>query len=511
MDAGSSSNGRIRHLNTSSTAVPLSNGTSSQSLPRSPAVINGPGPRLNTAVRRKKAGGGSSRAMYEQRFTSYLTFGVPVTLCLCLFLGMYCLVLLTLSPLLRATTTNPDEISENGEPHHAGDALKPALDPFLEKVKHVHDMLPHPAQRLAEDVAEVLKHRIDRFREKKGLTDEALMNNAVSQINEVRAARQKEQAQRGATEGQAQQAAVAQPVPGKRVGVVVLGMHRSGTSMLAGLMVKGMGYFVGEPLIGQAFDNEKGFFELLPVVLQNDEFMKKQNVWWSENVRSYDPEKAIVHKEGGLVPFKEGQMALRFLNDPANSPWIQKDPRMCITLKTWLKLLNAEPAVVFTFRHPLEVALSLKKRQKFALEHGLRLWIVYNQRAIENSAGLCRVLSSNDKLLADPLKEIQRIRDELTDRCNVPAPPKPLAQEDVDEFIDPALLHNRKAREAKDAEKAVITEIQGCIVREYESDYEPSTPEYDRERKLYLSAMKVFCDLTSGAAYHDKYEWPTLD
>jgi hypothetical protein len=49
--------------------------------------------------------------------------------------------------------------------------------------------------------------------------------------------------------------------PGKRNGFVVLGMHRSGTSLLSGLLVQGCGYNTGGPLIGSHFDNEKGFFE----------------------------------------------------------------------------------------------------------------------------------------------------------------------------------------------------------------------------------------------------------
>ena len=38
----------------------------------------------------------------------------------------------------------------------------------------------------------------------------------------------------------------------KKPGFIVLGMHRSGTSMLSGLLVKGFGYETGGPLIGAA-------------------------------------------------------------------------------------------------------------------------------------------------------------------------------------------------------------------------------------------------------------------
>ena len=43
----------------------------------------------------------------------------------------------------------------------------------------------------------------------------------------------------------------------KRPGFIVLGMHRSGTSMLSGLLVEGFGYETGGPLIMPNFDNEK--------------------------------------------------------------------------------------------------------------------------------------------------------------------------------------------------------------------------------------------------------------
>jgi hypothetical protein len=202
--------------------------------------------------------------------------------------------------------------------------------------------------------------------------------------------------------------------------------------MLSGLLVNGMGYETGGNMMGKAFDNEKGFFERIDVVMQNDLFMLAQRIWWPINVRSYDPERALHDKDSGKVVFDQGKKALTFFNDPDNGPWLQKDPRMCITLKTWLPLLNNEPAVLFTYRHPLQVARSLTKREpSFRMDHAFRIYIVYNMRAIQNSAGLCRVLTSNDAVLADPLTEVHRIADELHTKCGVPEPSRKLTQEDV--------------------------------------------------------------------------------
>lgn len=439
---------------------------------------------------------GHRKPVSDKRFSSYLQFGQTGTLCLVIFLAVYLVFIAGLFPLLS------QEAPET-TPTHRGEVLAPVVHHAVDSVKqHMHQV---PGQQIANEVAVVIKKRIADFRKDQGVSDELLMKKASEEFNLLR--KRKEGAKDSSGHGVDTAAMIA---PGKRSGFMVLGMHRSGTSMLSGLMVIGLGYNVGSPLIGGAFDNEKGFFELIPVVLQNDEFMAKQKIWWAANVINYDANKALEDKKNSIVNFEEhGTAALKFLNDPSNAPYLQKDPRMCITLKTWLPLLNNEPAIVFTYRHPLEVAFSLMKREKnFSLEHGLRLWIIYNMRAIQNSADLCRVTSSNEAILANPLTEVQRISDELTSRCGVPAAPRKLVQEDVDKFVDPNLQHNKKQREAEDASKEVIADYDGCKVRDYKSDAKKK--DLERERKVYLTAMKIYCDLASGKAYDNDYQWPDL-
>lgn len=262
------------------------------------------------------------------------------------------------------------------------------------------------------------------------------------------------------------------------------------------------------------FDNEKGFYERIDVVLQNDEFMGAQNAGWSWNVYDYDPDKAIQHKDQGRITFKEGKKALKFLNNHLKTlPYLQKDPRMCIALPTWLKLLDEKPAIVFTYRHPLEVALSLKHREEgFTIEHGLRLWIVYNMRALQNSEGLCRVYSTNDAVFKDPMAEVQRIKNELTGKCRVMEPPTHhLPEEVVNEFVDPKLQHNSKERKAEEEKRRVLKDFgKGCVAREFESDYDQGSANRKAELEMYLMAMQVFCDLENGKAYGINYEWPDL-
>lgn len=295
----------------------------------------------------------------------------------------------------------------------------------------------------------------------------------------------------------------------ERHGFMVLGMHRSGTSMLAGLLYKGLGYVVGPEylLIQPHSDNQKGFFERVDAVLQNDAFMWHERISYASDVISYDWEKALKGKEDGLVKFNEGAKALGFLNNPNNRPWIQKDPRMCITIKTWIPLLDAPPAVVFSYRHPLEVAKSMEKRdgaEAFPISRGLRLWIVYNMRAIQNSKDLCRVVTSNKSLMTDAKNEIRRIGEGLA-KCGL-HPPKDVQKAVVDDFVDPNLrLDNSHLFTGEEIERHGT-----CIVLNFHSKNKEGSAERNLQLGLYKIAMKIYCDLKSGAAYKNDYIWPQL-
>jgi hypothetical protein len=459
-------------------------------------IVIGGGAAASTSTSKSKAKDRKSRRkpLQEQRISSYLLFGVQGTLCIGSFLACYALVLVAIWP-LRGLQSSPENFHQAVESMHVPKAVKEA----------------HLPPKLSEMASE-MKNQLNKLRKYRGVTDSALLDQTKVEFDELLM----KKAQDRAAAAVAIPDVLEKPKQGEmddRTGFIVLGMHRSGTSMLAGLLVSSCEYKVGGPLIGASFDNEKGFYERIDIVLQNDEFMNKQGVWWSSNVINYDYEKALADKESKAINFHlYGKPGLAFLNNPRSAPWLQKDPRMCITLKTWLKLMNNSPAIVFTYRHPLEVAMSLKKRERsFSLEHGLRLWIVYNMRAIQNSKGLCMVKSSNDAILADPLTEVQRISDELTSNCGVPAPPNRVLQEDVDKFVDPTLQHNKK--QITDKEKKVIAEYNDgkCLVMDYETHTEEGTPDREREQKLYEQAMKIYCDFQSGKAHEDDYEWPNLD
>lgn len=283
-----------------------------------------------------------------------------------------------------------------------------------------------------------------------------------------------------------------------RPGVIILGMHRSGTSVIGGLINK-MGLKTGGPLIEAAEDNAKGFFERIDVVLQNDELMKLQHAWYSFNTVSYDNTRGLMDAldaKDNKPLFREGRRALAFLNNPGNYPWMLKDPRLCITLRTWLPLLNFIPAILFTYRHPLDVALSLNKRyEHMPMGKGMRLWYVYNKRAIQQSSDLCRVTASHKRVMTNARPELDRIYQQLRD-CGVDVPHK-VSDEDLNDFIDIKLQHGRST--LKD------TSCDGDISTLIPPESWPTTEE--RHIKLYRESMRVYCAFEDGSAYRADFKW----
>ena len=276
-------------------------------------------------------------------------------------------------------------------------------------------------------------------------------------------------------------------------GVIVLGMHRSGTSMLTGLLSLGCGYSTGDNLIPPRKHNAKGYFEREDVVLQNIEFFEKRNVSMMspKRLRAYRPSNNITFLSS------HGWSAIEFFNHKDNStnstiPWIQKDPRMCITLNEWLPHFETRPAILFTYRHPLEVARSLRKRDRMPIVVGLDTWMAYNEAIVQNTAGICLVSTNNDAILKNPIQEVSRIVHQLTTKCGVIPPPYPTPSKSVvDDFVDVNL--QRSKREA----------LPGC-----QQTFNGTAAELKSvwELRRYKQAMRLYCDIESGLAFASDYK-----
>lgn len=151
--------------------------------------------------------------------------------------------------------------------------------------------------------------------------------------------------------------------------LLIVGMHRSGTSCLAGALER-CGLFLGD-VRRTGVHNKKGYFEIKVLQQIHDKILELNGASW------FAP-KHIDH--AGQY---EDQIE-KIINDLSNKPYHGvKDPRILFLLDYWRKLAGENCGLAGTFRHPVAVAQSLADRNGFSLEEGLDIWIKYNSILVE--------------------------------------------------------------------------------------------------------------------------------
>ena len=180
----------------------------------------------------------------------------------------------------------------------------------------------------------------------------------------------------------------------------VLGMHRSGTSALTGMLAHA-GFSAPKELMPANSHNPKGYWESTGIMKANDILLESFSSLWSTTAKlpvnwAYT-EQARLWRESLLNCFKED-----FTN--CDNPII-KDPRFCILiegLKPWLESDLIHPKFIIVIRDPCEVVQSLKKVQNISISRGFLLWISYNLKAIAETHGYIKRIVDYHLLLENP-------------------------------------------------------------------------------------------------------------
>lgn len=169
-----------------------------------------------------------------------------------------------------------------------------------------------------------------------------------------------------------------------KTALVVLGMHRSGTSSVAGALTL-LGAAAPATLLGPAEDNPRGFWESHVVLGLNEALLAEAGSSWNDWRRlSRPPEPAATRDRIGPALQSEFGDAETI---------VLKDPRICRLFPAWRDGLEAagyRPLIVAPLRHPSEVAASLVARNPITREQGLRLWLRHVLDAEHASRGLPR-------------------------------------------------------------------------------------------------------------------------
>lgn len=193
--------------------------------------------------------------------------------------------------------------------------------------------------------------------------------------------------------------------------VIVLGMHRSGTSAVAGSLAK-LGLSTGNgKLLPPHESNPRGFWEQEELMRFNERLLRALGGRWWIPPRMPPVCEQVLRRAGHFLP--EAERLLDRIFD--ESPWVWKDPRLCLLLWFWRPLLHDDVAVVFVYRNPLEVWKSLEKRDGLPARESLLLWEFYNLSALWHAATLPCVVVRYDDLCESPVATLERIAIALLD------------------------------------------------------------------------------------------------
>lgn len=190
--------------------------------------------------------------------------------------------------------------------------------------------------------------------------------------------------------------------------IFVLGMHRSGTSVLAHT-INLMGAFVGEDgeLVPAHPDiNPTGYWERADVVAEHDRFLQSNGFAWG-TVANFALERIDEHRRRELAAELQG--IVRRIAHP-DSSLVIKDPRLCLTLPVWHEFVAA-PAHVVMVRDPRKIAASLMAAfpDSFTTDFLLALWQKYMQSAMAALAGERVLFVSYARMLEDHEAEHRRL------------------------------------------------------------------------------------------------------
>ncbi|MEM7349923.1 MAG: sulfotransferase [Acidobacteriota bacterium] len=159
--------------------------------------------------------------------------------------------------------------------------------------------------------------------------------------------------------------------------LVITGMHRSGTSLVASILQQA-GVMLGEKLLRPNEGNPRGYFEDKELFDFHERLLHRLG----ESVMVRHP--ATLGPPDGEADREVRQLIAARSEQPL---WGFKDPRTALFLDFWDQRLT-DARYVFVYRHPIDVLLSLLRRgvdfdvlaDPFV---GLEAWTTYNRKMLD--------------------------------------------------------------------------------------------------------------------------------
>lgn len=280
-----------------------------------------------------------------------------------------------------------------------------------------------------------------------------------------------------------------------RKAILILGMHRSGTSVVAKALSL-LGASLPRPLMTDQVDTPIGGFEAYNLVSIHDRLLRSAGSNWNDWSRLSSGWYASPCRDLFIDEIIKG------LRDSyGESPlFVIKDPRIARFVPIWrevLSRLDIEPLAVIPYRNPLEVARSLAARDRSTVGQGLLLWMRHCLDAEAETRGLARCFVSFESLVGDSQMAAFRMIEALP-----VAWPRKTAQaiSDISSLVE-AELHRHRVPLAglrhPEVDRAVAETYAGLAALEHD--------ESDEEVRARLDGLRSDLDTAADVAF-DAFE-----
>jgi hypothetical protein len=265
-----------------------------------------------------------------------------------------------------------------------------------------------------------------------------------------------------------------------RICLVVLGMHRSGTSALTGTLGL-LGAALPSDLLGSDPYNIKGHFEPRGIIEVDEQLLSALGTSWHDvgplNLSNLDP--------GVMDRFRADLIHAMEISYNGAPLFVLKEPRICRLFpltRVALEDFGAAVRAIICVRDPGEVAQSCVVKNGMDLSHGFGLWVRYMLEAELHSRGLQRIFVDFSTLLQD----WRHVGHKIEQGLGVKLSGFPDAANSVDEFLDQSLRHQRATEQTNRPQRP--------------TDHSGNSTEHSTAWICYQALQKLICNPDDGDA-----------
>lgn len=228
--------------------------------------------------------------------------------------------------------------------------------------------------------------------------------------------------------------------------VLVLGMHRSGTS-LATAILQDLGVTLSEDLVEANEFNAKGYFESASVMRIHDDILNVLGASWRTPALS----RPFPHewwRSDVVAPYRRELRRLIERHKAGSGSWAVKDPRAARLLPLWNALideLQLQAAYVLCFRDPAQVAASLQRRDEIPRALSDALWLEHNVEILRSSGGRLVYRIDYERWFRDGVDQARELLVALNLRPGGEADPATIVRRWVDAGLRHEVDHTQSA------------------------------------------------------------------